>query len=101
MASAARNVPGGVICHVPKRGIGKRMLFCSCRREQQQRGRARRRWAAMALAVAAIPIVQPGSALGSQSTWNGSTGDWSVPGNWTPAGVPTAGADVLLTNDIN
>ena len=28
--------------------------------------------------------------------WNGGSGNWSVPGNWTPAGVPGAGETVNL-----
>ena len=29
----------------------------------------------------------------AQSNWNGGTGDWSVPGNWTPPGVPNSASD--------
>jgi hypothetical protein len=34
----------------------------------------------------------------AQSNWNGGTGDWSVPGNWTPTGVPNSPTtDVSIT----
>src|SRR5437764_1883790 len=71
-----------------------------------QRGRRERRprWARISLAaVSAVagPILAPEPARAGQSTWNAATGDWSVPGNWTPSGVPTAGANVLLTNGTN
>ncbi|MGO8899804.1 MAG: PEP-CTERM sorting domain-containing protein [Isosphaeraceae bacterium] len=35
----------------------------------------------------------------AQSNWNGGTGDWNVPGNWTPTGVPnSASTDVFITS---
>src|SRR5437016_5844544 len=52
-------------------------------------------------AATAIPFIFPESTHASQSIWNGSTGNWSDPANWMPAGVPPAGADVLLINGLN
>ncbi len=35
----------------------------------------------------------------SQSTWNGSTSsDWNTSSNWTPSGVPTSTAAVIINN---
>ncbi len=37
------------------------------------------------------------SCFGVSYTWNGGNGDWSVAGNWTPAGVP-GGSDTATIN---
>lgn len=35
-------------------------------------------------------------------TWNGSaSSDWSVPSNWTPAGVPTSADNIVIVNTAN
>ncbi|MBO9658736.1 MAG: hypothetical protein J7527_07900, partial [Chitinophagaceae bacterium] len=35
-------------------------------------------------------------------TWNGSaSSDWSVPSNWTPAGVPSSSDNIVIVNTAN
>jgi T5SS/PEP-CTERM-associated repeat protein len=38
------------------------------------------------------------SALANAQTWNAATGDWFVPGNWTPTGVPTSSTNAQINN---
>jgi autotransporter-associated beta strand protein len=41
------------------------------------------------------------SQYGVTATWNGSSSDWNTGTNWSPNGVPAAGADILFTNQGN
>ncbi|HKM52157.1 MAG TPA: hypothetical protein VJY33_02040, partial [Isosphaeraceae bacterium] len=51
---------------------------------------------ALFLALAVLALGVP--TAHAQSSWNGGTGDWSVPGNWTPNGVPNSPTtDVTIT----
>ena len=61
------------------------------------------------VAVAVAMAFSAGVAFGGPKTWmGGPSGDWNVPENWDPAGVPgpdsdvtVAGADVTLTGPID
>ncbi|HEX8915564.1 MAG TPA: autotransporter-associated beta strand repeat-containing protein, partial [Humisphaera sp.] len=52
---------------------------------------ARRRAAVLATA-AAVAIATPASG----QTWNGTTANWNVAGNWTPSGVPASATATAL-----
>jgi|GEM_PF-6574119 len=46
----------------------------------------------LTLMIAVILSLFPAGAPKAEtipSTWNGGTGDWSMPEKWTPAGVPS------------
>lgn len=47
--------------------------------------------------VAALVLSVTVSPAFAATTWKGAAGgDWFVPDNWTPTGVPAAGADVVI-----
>ena len=51
-----------------------------------------------ALVTMAVLTLGAQNAHAQSSSWNGGTGDWSVPGNWTPTGVPNSPTtDVSIT----
>ena len=55
------------------------------------------RLASLALLLASTPGLAQVTCPGGASTWNDGAGTWNVAGNWTPVGVPAAGADVCFT----
>lgn len=51
------------------------------------------------LALAAALVLLPAAvAPAAVKNWNGGSGNWSVPGNWTLAGVPALGDAVNIVN---
>ena len=50
--------------------------------------------ASIAIGVIALPACR---ALAVNRVWAGTTGNWTVPSNWSPTGVPQNGDDVFLT----
>lgn len=53
------------------------------------------KWATIAILF--IFAVSPMTVQAATKTWNTTTGDWSVGGNWT-GGLPDAGDDVVINN---
>ena len=51
----------------------------------------------MALVVLSLPTV-PGARAATTNTWTGAdpSGNWSAPANWSPAGVPVNGNDLVF-----
>ncbi|MBI2570077.1 MAG: hypothetical protein HYV63_23995 [Candidatus Schekmanbacteria bacterium] len=45
-----------------------------------------------------IATTMPAEVAWAQATytWVGASGSWSTPGNWSPSGPPTSGADVII-----
>ena len=58
--------------------------------------RSLKKLAAGAIAAAAIASVQ--QSVQAQSLWNVANGNYAVAGNWSPAGVPGGGDEVLINN---
>src|SRR5213594_5032535 len=52
----------------------------------------------MALVVLSLPTVPGARAAATTNTWTGAdpSGNWSAPANWSPAGVPTNGNDLVF-----
>ncbi len=48
-------------------------------------------------AIAVSSLALSSSLHAAQKQWIASSGNWSTPANWDPAGVPVGGGDVLLT----
>lgn len=83
------------------RGVGSaRRAGTGGRRSQhQQEQRRRRRWTVTLLSTAIVPVVGtaiPSLVHGVTKTFSTTETEWTVPGNWSPAGVPTASDDALI-----
>jgi hypothetical protein len=50
----------------------------------------------IAFLVAVAAMLPPSVSLATTRNWNDGNGNWSVPGNWSPNGVPAAGDDVNI-----
>jgi hypothetical protein len=76
-------------------GVAARTANTTTRFEQKQMKRNHAALLAAATALAAGII----SAQGATSTWTGSADNlWTTGGNWTPAGPPAPGDDILFPN---
>ncbi len=51
------------------------------------------------LEVISLAVAFLASFASAQSIWNTPSGNWSSPGSWSPAVVPTAGTNVVFTNN--
>jgi hypothetical protein len=58
---------------------------------------------ALAMALTSLFVWRANGSLAATRSWNDGSGNWSVAGNWSPAGVPTAGdtANITLTDGIS
>jgi hypothetical protein len=53
----------------------------------------------LALAIVVALACSPATVARAQaSTWNVGSGNWNTPGNWSPSGVPGAGATIDFIN---
>src|SRR5262245_44244289 len=50
--------------------------------------------------IAACFVLSLLSCFGTSYTWNVASGDWSVPGNWMPNGVPGSPDTATINNGI-
>ncbi len=62
-----------------------------------KRGRVTAAAALVAIAAATILLLSTGaSGAGCTKTWNGVSGSWQTPTDWTPSGVPGSSDDVCI-----
>src|SRR5881392_2999132 len=56
----------------------------------------------MALVVLSLATVPGARAAATTNTWTGadSSGYWSAPANWSPAGVPVSGSDLVFPGGL-
>src|SRR6266513_4109734 len=56
----------------------------------------------MALVVLSLATVPGARAAAATTTWTGAdpSGYWSAPANWSPAGVPTNGNDLVFPGGL-
>src|SRR5206468_4416212 len=56
----------------------------------------------MALVVLSLATVPGARAAATTTTWTGAdpSGYWSAPANWSPAGVPVSGADLVFPGGL-
>lgn len=56
----------------------------------------------MALVVLSLATVPGARAAATTTTWTGAdpSGYWSAPANWSPAGVPTNGNDLVFPGGL-
>src|SRR5438552_15643377 len=56
----------------------------------------------MALIVLSLATVPGARAAATTNTWTGAdpSGYWSAPANWSPAGVPVNGADLVFPGGL-
>src|SRR4051812_23047848 len=56
----------------------------------------------MALVVLSLALVPGARPAATTSTWTGAdpSGYWSAPANWSPAGVPVNGADLVFPGGL-
>ena len=56
------------------------------------------RYGSYKLAVLAVCLLVAANASATTRTWNKTTGNWNVSGNWTPSGIPTSSDEVKISN---
>ena len=45
-----------------------------------------------------LVLIVAANASAATKTWNKTTGNWNVSGNWTPSGIPTSSDEVKINN---